>query len=364
MNKKYNVGNFGLFTSIIVTVIGIGIFSYPRDVVNIVGNDAVLVTIIAGLINIALLLYIIGALKLNNYEDLSTLIDNNFGRIIRKVVLFIFIAYAVTVISFGVRYFTAVVKVYMLEKTPIEFITIVIVLTGGYHLRKGLDNIIGFNEFIFWFMFIPAFLLLIFPLQEADFTNLLPIFTTSPFGFVKAIFTSIYSFSGFELVYILLPHMQKKNNIKKVSIYSMIFIIIFYCAVVILSLAVFTKSDAKVQMASLITLARVIDISGSFIERWYGVALTLYVLFFYTTFVNFYYFAAYSLSNMVSFKDIKLTPVILSPLIYVISLYPKDIIILEKFISITTVFFFGFTAIIFPSMLYISHALKSKRRKE
>lgn len=364
MNKKFNIGNFGLFTSIIVTVIGIGIFSYPRGVVTLVGNDAVLVTIISGLINVALLIYIEGAIKLNNYQELSLILKNNFGKVICNIILLIFTAYFIFIVAFGVRVFAAVIKMYLLNKTPIEFIIFTIILTASYHLRKGLENVIGFNESIFWIMVIPSVFLLIFPLKEADFTNLLPVFTSSPLSFAKAIFTSVYSFAGFEAVYFLIPIMKEKKSIRKVSIHSMIFITIFYTAVVTVGLAVFTKQDLKAILYSFITLSTVIDIPGTFIERWYGVALTLWVLFYYTTFINFYYFAADSISRIISFKDIKLLPLILSPIIYVTAISPRNVITLEKILDNTIIFFFTFTTIIVPSMLYIKNLLKGKRRRE
>ncbi|MFA6940512.1 MAG: endospore germination permease [Clostridiaceae bacterium] len=364
MNKKYNIGNFGLFTTIIVTVIGIGIFSYPRIVVRIVENDAVLVTLLAGIINIGLLLYINGAIKINDYKSLSDIIDDNFGKIVSKIILCIFIAYFIIVISLGVRTFAGVIKMYLLEKTPIEFIIVVLVLTAGYHLRKGLENVINFNEFVFWFMFIPAVLLLILPLKEADFTNLLPLFKSKPVSYLQATLTSVFSFAGFEAVYFILPHMDKKNKIKKVSINSMIFVTVFYCAVLILVIAIFTKQDIKMLMYSMITLSRIIDIPGAFIERWYGAALTLWVLFFYTTFINFYYFAADSLKSVLNFSDVRLCPLILSPIIYVAAILPQNVLSVERLMDSITIYFFAFTTIVFPSMLYVKKILKSKRRKK
>ncbi|MDV3426011.1 MAG: spore germination protein [Bacillota bacterium] len=364
MNKKYNIGNFGLFTTIIVTVIGIGIFSYPRSVINIVENDAVLVTALAGIINIGLILYINGAIKINDYKDLSDIIDDNFGKVVRKIILCIFIAYFVILISLGVRTFAAVTKMYLLEKTPIEFIIVVLILLGGYHLRKGLENVISFNEFIFWFMFIPAALLLILPIKEADFTNLLPLFKAKPVSYMQAVLTSVFSFAGFEIVYFILPHMDKRNKIKKVSINSLIFVTVFYSAVLILVLAVFTKQDLKALMYSYITLARIIDIPGTFVERWYGVALTLWALFFYTTFINFYYFAADSLKSVLNFSDVRLCPLILSPIIYVVAIMPRNVLSVEKLMDNITIYFFAFTVIVFPSMLYMKKILKSKGRKK
>lgn len=364
MNKKYNIGNYGLFASIIVTAIGIGIFSYPRIVVSTVENDAVLVTIICGLINIALIMYMEGAIKLNNYQELSLILKDNFGKIISKVILFIFSAYFIILISFGIRTFAAVAKMYLLNKTPIEFIILTIILTGSYHLRKGLENIIGFNEAIFWIMFIPAAFLLIFPMKEAHFSNLLPVFTSSPLSLIKGVAASVYSFAGFEIVYFLLPIMKEKKSIKKVSIYSITFITLFYTAVLVMVLAVFTKQDIKILMYSLITLSRIIDIPGTFIERWYGIALTLYVLFFYTTFINLYYFAADSIARIISFKDLKLFPIILSPIIYIVAILPGNVTIVEKLMDNIILYFFAFTTVIVPSMLYIKILLKGKRRKK
>jgi hypothetical protein len=46
MNDKEFVTPYGLFASIIVTVIGVGVFSLPREVTTNVGTDGWIVTLI------------------------------------------------------------------------------------------------------------------------------------------------------------------------------------------------------------------------------------------------------------------------------------------------------------------------------
>ena len=177
---------FGIFSTVIVTVIGVGVFSYPREVVSIAGTDGSVVTVAAGFLAYVLIYIAYRTIKSNGYNKLSTILENNFGKIFGGILAVIFAVYNIFTISVGMRIFIEVIKMYLLEKTPTEFLVIVTIFLGIYLVRSKLENLIKFNEVSFWILFISIGLIFLFTLNKTDFTNNLPIFTNKPYVYIKS----------------------------------------------------------------------------------------------------------------------------------------------------------------------------------
>jgi hypothetical protein len=53
--------------------------------------------------------------------------------------------------------------------------------------------------------------------------------------------------------------------------------------------------------------------------------MALWVLFYFTTFVNTYFFSSEIVKNVFKLKDIKISSLLIMPIIYVVALYPENI---------------------------------------
>lgn len=360
MNNKEFITPYGLFATIVVTVIGVGVFSLPREVTTNAGTDGWIVTLIAGIINYILIYITLKVIHNNNYNKLSDILQMNFGRLIGSILALIFIVYNVFSVSIGMRVFIEVIKMYLLQRTPTEFLIIVTILTGLYLVRGEMECLIKFNEISFWVMFIPIILVFLLTLNRTDFTNILPIFNSTPDQYVKAVRTTIYSFGGIEIVYLVLPFMKEKKSIPKIALRSIAFITLFYVVIVIFCLAVFAKEQTKTLLWPTITMIKSINIPGSFIERWEGVVMALWVIFYFTTFINSYYISSDVLKDMFRLHDIKLSSALIVPFIYAIALYPENIAELYNISSNVTPYLATFSSLILPLILF----LRRPSRKE
>lgn len=355
-NKAINA--YGLFSTIVVAVVGVGIFSYPRELAIFVGNDGWIIALLAGLLSYLLLYAVYKVSFVNNFRELPEILNNNFGKVLGRIIAIIFMLYSLIPICVGMRIFIEVVKMYLLDKTPTEFLIIITILTGTYLIRGGLNSLIRFNEISFWMMFIPLTVVFIFCLSEADFTNLLPILNHKPEDYIKALQTGIYSFAGYEIAYFLFPLMQDKKVIKASLKKSMIFITIFYVITIILCIAVFTKTGLQKILWPTITMIKSINIEGSFIERWEGVVMALWIIFYFTTFVNSYYFSNKILDSVLNIKDIKITTLFSAPVIYILTLYPQDISDVYNMLTGIIPYLFLINMIILPVVLLLISSTK------
>ena len=325
MKEKIYITKYGLFASIVVTVVGVGIFSYPSELSSIVGNDGWIVIIISGITSYFLLYLIYILVRENNFASFNDILNNNLGQFLSKIVALIFVSLNIFAIAIGLRIFTEVIKMYLMQKTPTEFIIIAMIIAATYLIRGEVDTLIKFNEIAFWIMFIPIIFIIIFSLNKADFTNIFPILNHKPLDYAKAIKVSLFSFSGYQIAYFIIPLAKERIKVNNALFKSMVFITAFYTMITLLCLAVFNVKETAKLLWPTITMIKSIDIPGSFIERWDGVAMALWVIYYFTTITNIYYFSADTIKHVFALEDVKLSSLIIIPFIYIIALYPGNI---------------------------------------
>lgn len=354
MNNEKFVSKYGLFATIVVTVIGVGVFSYPNLMANAVGTDGWFVTILAGIVVFIILTLIYKIVSKNEYRTFYTMLEHNLGRIISKIAGFILCIYLIFLVAIGMRIFAEVMKMYLLEQTPTEFILLVMILTGLYLVRGEVSALVKFNEIALFAMFVPIIIVLMFATRGGDINNVLPMLQHSPIEYVKALPAAAYAFGGIEITYLILPFMKDKDGVRKTFFYSILFITLFYAIVTILCLMFFTKEHVVDLLWPTITLIRAIMIPGAFVERWEGVVMALWVLFYFTTFVNMYYFSSDIIKEAFHLYDIKLSSIILSPIIYIVALYPQNIAEVYDVSNKITPILSAFSFIVLPLILFLT----------
>jgi len=351
MDKDNYITSYGFIATIIVTVVGIGIFSYPRELAAMVEGDVWLETIIAAFINLILLKLVVAAIRANGFRTITDIIKTKFGSIIGAVILIIMCLPTFFAVSLGMRAFIEVVKMYLLSKTPTEFLIAITIIAGVYIVRGDVKTNIKFNEITLWIMFVPAFIVVLFTLNHTDYTNILPAFRQDIRSYLYALPTAAFAFTGVEIVYIVLPKLSNKKDAFKGIRYSIIFIAIFYIIISITSIAVLTTSETKKLLWPAIDLIRSIEIPGAFVERWDGVVMCLWVIFFFTTFSNGFTYSAYILSDALPLRDIRFSALILAPFIYLVAMYPNNITELYSVIHLIAPFNYVINLLIIPLFL-------------
>lgn len=363
MESKGFISKYGFFSTIVVTVIGVGIFSYPHKIAKEVGSDGWFVTIVAGTIAFLFIYILIKVSEMNGFKHFVYILDDNFGKILSKIICLIFVAYNISVMAIAMRIFAEVIKMYLLNRTPTEFILFVMILVGTYLIRGDIGSLIKFNELSFWVMFIPIFCILPFSIVNADFTNILPVFNNPPINYIDGIRHASFSFFGFEIVLLIVPFLKSKNKIAKTALLSILFITVFYLIIIVLCIAVFAKEETSQLLWPTITLIKTVSIPGAFIERWEGIVMAFWVLFYFTTFVNIYYFSSDILNKGFKLKDSKISCIIIIPLIYIVSLIPENISEVFLFSDSIVPYLHVFAVIIVPLVLLIIGKLKKREVK-
>lgn len=364
MNKKGIISKYDLFVLIVTTLAGTSIFAYPRILSEKVGTDGWIVIILSGLVMIPILYMIHRVVKLNDYSKFTDMLQNNFGDIIGKIVGILMALSSLFIISMEMRVFTEVLKMYLLKRTPAEFIILVMILVGIFLIRGEIESVVRFNEITFWLMFLPITIAILFVLKGADFTNIFPILSHEPIQYLIGMKSSVFAFVGFQIVYVLYPLMNKKEDTMKVTIKSLIFIAVFYVILTVATIFVFSNEYVSQLLWPPITMLSAVNIPGTFIERWEGIIMAFWLIFFFTTYVNLYYFSSEIVKDIFHLEDIKISLVLVTPILYILSLYPQNI---AEIYDMKEIFFpyIGLgSMVILPIILLITGYVKIRRVKD
>ena len=235
------------------------------------------------------------------------------------------------------------------------------ILSGIYLIRAELEHLIRFNEISFWLMFIPIIFVLLVSIYDVDFTNLLPIFKNEPSSYFKGSINVFYRFGGIGILFMIIPILKNKNKAPKVKEYTIYFCIL--CCIFILSIGTFGEEQSKMLLWPTITM-----ISSKYTRilytKWEGIVMAIWIMFYYTSFINYYYLSSDVLKNILKLDDIKLSSAILVPFIYIFALYPENIAQLGEKTQKLIPTMFIINMIIVPILIIIvSHVKKGGKNK-
>lgn len=359
-NRSTGISAYQLGIFLIVTMVGVGILTLPREVVEIADTDGWMLVLSSGALTMGLSLII-------NY--LSSLFPNQtvieysgelMGRPLGLVVGILFMANYIIFAAFSVRIFGEVLKIFLLPRTPIEVIIMTFLIASAYLVRKGLEGIARFYEIISLIKFIPFFLALLAGASQVDFTNLLPIFQASPLRMASGTLQIIFSFLGFEILFLFLPYVSDRGNIKKSLIISVSIIIMIYLFTVFFVIASFGSEEVKLLMWPLMAYIKSVQVPGAFIEQLEGVIMTIWVLFIYTTMSTMCFSASFTINRLLKTQEQRIYAVAILPLIYFLSLLPDNPPQLYDWLSIVAVYLGNAIALFLPILLLLLAKIRKK----
>jgi len=364
MSNRGFIDKYGVFVTIIVTILGVTLFAYPKYMTEYSGTNGWLFTIIGGVIAWIIAYMIYTVIAINNYNRFDIILKDSFGNVLSKIIIMVFMFYIIVIISSELRAFVEMIKMYLLHKTPLELILVTFILTGVSLIRGDLRVLISFNGIVFWLMVIPMIVSMLVSINEGDLTNILPLMQTSDMNYLKAIRTALFAFGGFEILFLIIPYVKNQKESKKVLKWSFLLIIGIYCITILFTVAMFSSSQTKILLWPTITLVRSVQLPGSIIEHWEGIVMAFFILFYFTTFVNLFYFSADLLKNTFKLYDVKLTTIIITPVIFSVALLPSNISEVRKLEGqLMPIFAFGFL-IVLPVTLFIIAIIKRRDKNE
>lgn len=357
-DDKISTLQLGVF--VFNVILGVGILGFPAGLAKAVENDAWVVGIVSGLINILFIFFIC---KLGNkYPELGLVgtLRRLFGKVLGTILALPALAYFVIFAALAMRIFAETIKLYLLNNTPLEFIILPLMLLAVFLARSGVEPSARFFEVVTPIIILVMLYLIIVSLPKNDYSNLRPFFTHPVSDYISGLRSGTFAFSGFEILLIMFPFLRKPKEAFKVSSITMLGITALYTIVTILCLAKLGAKETASMIYPTVTLIKASEVPGGFIERQEGVLLAVWVIFVFTTLAGMIYAASVITGDILKQRKRTHAVSIYIPVIYVVSLLGENIAALGKLSDTMSLIFGTYTIMILPPVMLIVSAIKDR----
>lgn len=337
---------------IVGSQLGIRILFLPREISKVAGEDAWLCVLIATIAPI-IAIYIIDRLGKRmpdmGYTQMSQAL---FGKFFGSLLVVIFIGYIIGFESLIVRIFSEVTKLYLLPKTPLPVVLFMYVFTVVYVGNKGLRVIGRLNELLFY-LILANFLVLLIPVGQGDYTNLLPAGVSGWDGMAMGSLKAVYYYAGFEILLVLYSLVNRKDEILKAGMIATAITTGLYITIVVICELVFGVTGMQEQLFPALILLKVVQIPV--VERLEFIFLFFWLGMGARSAINSGFAAALSLTQLLHVDEKKYLLYLLIFIglaIYIVALLPENLIAVFK---LSTYAGYGFyvVGIAYPIIYYI-----------
>lgn len=360
MNKNFQLSHIQIRGLIVSTVVGVGVLSMQSSLVAEMGTDGWIAIIISGIMVIPLLAVLVQLFKLHPDKDFFDIGKATLGTIGFTIVLLIYLAYLVFSLAIISRILGELVKAFLLQVTPLEFILIIFILATSYIALYEIDIIARLSYFVYPIIIMFAVSIVLISLPKTDFSHILPVFQTDFRSIIKGVKSTEFSFLGFELIIFGIPYVKEKDKIFKSCLIGIGTVTAIYLALFFMTLTHFSLDQIESQTFPILVLVRQLDLPGFFLENIDGLVMALWIMVVFATIAPTYYGAGKILSVIFKTKSHKYFIWGLVPVIYYIGMIPENFIQINGKLSQYYNLVGFISAFIIPTIMLITAYIRKK----
>lgn len=304
-NKLYNQISPRQYILIIFqTQVGIGVLSLPRDLAKTAGTDGWISIILGWVLSILVSLVIVNIMQKNPESTLYELLSTYFGMWIGKslsILWIVYAAFAATIVMFSTIH---IIKIWILPET-LNFVLMFLFIIPHYMIAKDRVRVIGlFADLVLLITFWMPILLLI-PLKDAQWPYqwyyLLPIAKDGLIPILTTVKSTILSFLGFEMAFILYPFLKDKKSAYKGIIIANSLSMITFLMITVISFIRFAPEEVTEYVYPTLNLLKLIQFP--FLERLEILFLSFYLFMLFMTIIPYLYMAVLGISQLLGKQD-------------------------------------------------------------
>lgn len=306
-------------------VIGVGILSLPRVIaVDTVGSDGWIALAIAGIVSIIMVWLMAKLAASFPHQPFISYASLIVSKPVAKVLTLTFAVIFIGVAAYDIRVLGHTSQQYLFDHTPVEVVSLSFLLVVVYAVAGSRAGLFRLNMlFLPLIIFILLFVLVV-NLKWIDVSNLLPMFKTDIKGYLKSVHSSSLSYIGISIVLFYTAFVDRPQKVPKAAIIGMSIPILLYIVGYLFCIMVFGHAATSHLLFPTIDLAKRVELPGAILERIEAVFFVVWTMGVFTTTVMAFDIAILSLKYI--FKGMKKKTLILflSPLMYYISMLPRD----------------------------------------
>lgn len=280
--------------------VGIGVLSLPRELAETAGTDGWVALLLGWVITLVISLVIIKIMQQHPNHTIYDILKQYFGKWIGGGLALVW-AFYFALIAISVT-FTAVfiLQTWLYQNTSAKILTLLLLIPIFMITRQGVAIIAIYAEFIFFLtLWMPV--LLMIPITEGNFLYLLPLFKEGWEPIILTVKSTVISFAGFELAFILYPFLKNKETAVKGIFAANTLAMITFLHITLVCYVTFSPDEITQYFWPTLSLLK--PIQFIFVERIEVIFLTFYLFIVSTTVIPNLFASSLGFSNILGLKN-------------------------------------------------------------
>jgi len=257
--ENYLVSTFFVFFLIHSSQTGIGLLNFQNTIIENAGHDSWISVIITGL-SLHIILWMILTMVSNPTKDLLKIHQISFGEKIGNFLSVVVIGYFLLLALTVFRTYIEAIQVWIFPMIKTWELSlglaclIIYIITGGFRTLTGIS---------FLGVVLPSILLLTlyFPIQHANFRNLMPVFNHSILEIAQSSKASFLIFIGFESLLIYFPFIKHPSKSAKWAHGALAFTTFIYLLVTLITFVYFSQGQLKHTLWPTLAMIKIVEFS-------------------------------------------------------------------------------------------------------
>lgn len=306
-------------------MIGIGILTLPSLLAkHIQAADGWVSILAAGVIACVFGLVVCKLLKHFQGDTFYNFTARMATRPVAKLISTIYAVYFLLYLAFEVRSIAKISRMYLLDNTPIAFITVAFLLVVVYGVSGTTAAVIRLNTMFLPIVLLISVIVLLFGIQLTNLNNLKPFMTTSPVELASGTKDATFALLGFEVLLFYGPLLRPAVRTEKAMLIGIAIPVVLCLLTYLYSIAIFTKEATAQILFPTVEIAKEVRLPGQFFERLESIFFTVWIMTIFNTSCMALEASASCLQAVVSKLDKRLCLLLLCPAAYFLNMLPES----------------------------------------
>lgn len=313
-------------------VIGVGVLTFPKSLASVTAAGDGWISILVGGVIAILITWLIAKMAAN-FPRQSFL--SYASRIVTKpvaiVLTLLFAFISLQIVAYQIRGIADISKQYLFNRTPVEVLALTFLLVVVYAVSGSRAGLFRLNMMFFPIILSILLALTLLSMNEWDWHHLFPMFETSFTGYVKGIGTASTSYIGFGILWFYVALVKQPKKVPKYAAIGMCIPVALYILIYLVCIIVFGNIVTQNLIFPTVELAKGVEIPGEFFERFESIFFTIWIMAIFNSTSLALDISTFALTLI--FKRVAKYKIlfILSPLVYLIAMYPQNFIEVSAF---------------------------------
>lgn len=366
--KQGNNRSFGTITEMELAfalpgfLVGVAVLSLPHQLASeTIGSDGWVAIVIGGMLDTFITLL---ASKLALTFPGQTFLSYSSSLVTKPVAMILNFSYtllSILIAAYVIRGVSDIAKHYLFANTPIEVLALSFLLVVVYAVAGSRLGLFWINILFFPIILSVLVLVIALNIRWVELNNFLPVFKSDFGGYLRGLHASIGAYTGFGIVLFYTSLLKKPKNMSGKIILALGIPVLIYLSLFLITIGVFGNAVTSNLIYPVIELAKRVEFPGGFIERIESIFYIVWIMAIFSTAAFSFDIAVFTLQSVwKKISKIKII-IILSPLIFSISMLPESDEHVELFSTIITSVSVPFTTFVTIMLLIVAKMRGVKR---